>query len=128
VIAYGSSFLNSSPVYAPNIDIRSANTVVVTPDGQTVVIGGLIGNTKSSNESKIPFLGDIPLVGNLFKQSTKSAEKQELLIFVTPHIVEAPSQLASLSTTETQRSELMTNSISEQELDQYLERIPVGKK
>ena len=127
VIAYGSSFLNSSPVYAPNIDIRSANTVVVTPDGQTVVIGGLIGNTKSSNESKIPFLGDIPLVGNLFKQSTKSAEKQELLIFVTPHIVEAPSQLASLSTTETQRSELMTNSISEQELDQYLERIPVKK-
>jgi general secretion pathway protein D len=127
VIAYGSSFLNSSPVYAPNIDIRSANTVVVTPDGQTVVIGGLIGNTKSSNESKIPFLGDIPLFGNLFKETTKSAEKQELLIFVTPHIVEAPSQLASLSTTETQRSELMTNSISEQELDQYLERIPVKK-
>jgi len=127
VIAYGSSFLNSSPVYAPNIDIRSANTVVVTPSGQTVVIGGLIGNTKSSNESKIPFFGDIPLIGNLFKETTKSAEKQELLIFVTPHIVEAPSQLAMMSSGETHQSELMTNSISEQELDQYLERIPVKK-
>jgi len=127
VITYGSSFLQSSPVYAPNIDIRSANTVVVTPDGQTVVIGGLIGNTKSSNESKVPFLGDIPLLGNLFKETTKSAEKQELLIFVTPHIVEAPSQLAMMSSKETRQSELMTNSISEQELDQYLERIPVKK-
>jgi general secretion pathway protein D len=125
VIAYGSSILNSSPVYAPNIDIRSANTVVVTPSGQTVVIGGLIGNTKAANVSKIPFLGDIPLIGNLFKQTTKSAQKQELLIFVTPHIVEAPSKLTAMSSAETQRSDLMTNSISEQELDRYLDRLPV---
>ncbi|HEY5233290.1 MAG TPA: hypothetical protein VIK35_07155 [Verrucomicrobiae bacterium] len=127
VIAYGSSIINSSPVYAPNIDIRSANTVVVTPSGQTVVIGGLIGNTKSANTTKIPFLGDIPLIGNLFKATTKSAQKQELLIFVTPHIVEAPSKLAMMSSTETQRSDLMTNSISEQELDRYLDRLPVKK-
>ena len=128
VIAYGSSILNSSPVYAPNIDIRSANTVVVTPSGQTVVIGGLIGNTKAANVSKVPFLGDIPLIGNLFKLTTKSAQKQELLIFVTPHIVEAPSKLAMMSSTETQKSDLMTNSsISEQELDQYLDRLPVKK-
>jgi general secretion pathway protein D len=128
VIAYGSSILNSSPVYAPNIDIRSANTVVVTPSGQTVVIGGLIGNTKAVNVTKVPFLGDIPLIGNLFKLTTKSAQKQELLIFVTPHIVEAPSKLAMMSSTETQGSEMMTNSsISEQELDQYLDRLPVKK-
>jgi general secretion pathway protein D len=127
VIAYGSSFLNSSPVYAPNIDIRSANTVVVTPDGQTVVIGGLIGNTKSANESRVPILGSIPLLGNLFKQTTKSNAKQELLIFLTPHIVQTPSQLAMMSSDETHQSTLMTNSISEQELDQYLERVPVKK-
>jgi general secretion pathway protein D len=127
VIAYGSSFLQSSPVYAPNIDIRSANTVVITPDGQTVVIGGLIGNTKSANESRVPFLGSIPLLGSLFKQTTKSNAKQELLIFLTPHIIEAPSQLAMMSSMETHQSELITNSISEQELDQYLERVPVKK-
>jgi type II secretory pathway component GspD/PulD (secretin) len=114
-------------VYAPNIDIRSANTVAVTPDGQTVVIGGLISNTKSSNTSKVPILGDIPLLGNFFKLNTKAAAKQELLIFLTPHIVEAPSQLATLSGTEMNQSSLITNSVSEEELDQFLERVPVKK-
>jgi general secretion pathway protein D len=127
VITYGSSFLNSSPVYAPNIDIDSANTVVITPDGQTVVIGGLISNTKSSNTSKVPILGDIPLLGNLFKLNTKAATKQELLIFLTPHIVDMPSQLATLSGNEMNQSSLITNSVSEQELDQFLERVPVKK-
>jgi type II secretory pathway component GspD/PulD (secretin) len=127
VITYGSSFLNSSPVYAPNIDIQSANTVVVTPDGQTVVIGGLISNQKSSGETKVPILGDIPLLGNLFKASTRQAQKQELLIFLTPHIVAAPSQLAMLSGNETRQAPMITNSVSEQELDQFLERVPVKK-
>jgi type II secretory pathway component GspD/PulD (secretin) len=125
VITYGSSILQSSPVYAPNIDIRSANTVVITPDGQTVVIGGLISNSKSSGETKIPILGDIPLLGNLFKASTKSAVKQELLIFVTPHIVDAPGQLATMSGSELRQSSLITNSVSEQQLNQFLEKIPM---
>src|SRR5208282_398987 len=85
----------SSAVYAPNINKRSANTVVVTPDGQPVVIGGLIANEKSVSDSKIPFLGDIPLLGQLFKFSAKSNQKSELLMFITPHIVQMPSQLAA---------------------------------
>ena len=120
--------LISSAVYAPNINKRSANTVVVTPDGQPVVIGGLIANEKSSNDSKIPILGDIPLLGQLFKFSAKSNEKTELLIFLTPHIVQLPSQLAALSANETGQSQLITNSISEQQLDRFLERVPVKKK
>ena len=103
----------SSAVYAPNINKRSANTVVVTPDGQPVVIGGLIANEKSSNDSKIPLLGDIPLLGQLFRFSAKSNQKSELLIFLTPHIVQMPSQLAALSAKETSQSQLITNSISE---------------
>ncbi|MFZ0826446.1 MAG: hypothetical protein WAO02_03390 [Verrucomicrobiia bacterium] len=126
VIAGGSLF--SSAVYAPNINKRSANTVVVTPDGQTVVIGGLIADTKASSDSKIPFLGDIPILGALFKATSKSATKQELLIFLTPHVVDAPSQLAGLSGHEFDQTHLITNSVSEQELDQYLERVPVKKK
>jgi general secretion pathway protein D len=125
VIEGGSIF--SSAVYAPNLLKRSANTVVTTPDGQTVVIGGLIWNNKSSNESKVPLLGDIPLLGQLFKFSAKSNQKQELLMFITPHIVQQPSQLAALSTREMNQSQLITNSISEQLLDQYLERVPVKK-
>ena len=117
----------SSAVYAPNINKRSANTVVVTPDGQPVVIGGLIANEKSSNDSKIPILGDIPLLGQLFRFSAKSNQKSELLIFLTPHIVQMPSQLAALSANETGQSQLITNSISEKELDRFLERVPVKK-
>jgi general secretion pathway protein D len=118
----------SSAVFAPNINKRSANTVVVTPDGQPVVIGGLIANEKSSNDSKIPLLGDIPLLGQLFRFSAKSNQKSELLIFLTPHIVEMPSQLAALSAKETGQSQLITNTISEKELDRFLERVPMKKK
>lgn len=127
VIAYGSSLLGSAPVYAPNVNITSANTVVVTPNGQTVVIGGLISNTKSSADTKVPFLGDIPILGQLFRSSSKAEGKTELLMFLTPHIVDAPTQLASLSGPEMRQAPLITNSVSEQELDRFLERVPVKK-
>jgi general secretion pathway protein D len=120
----------SSAVYAPNLNKRSANTVVVTPDGQPVVIGGLISNDKSSSESKVPLLGDIPLLGNLFKFTNKSDAKSELLIFLTPHIIQMPSQLAAMSTKETSQTPMITstNSFSEKELDRFLERVPVKKQ
>ena len=129
LIAAGSSLLGtaSTPVYAPNLNIRSADTVVVTPSGQTVVIGGLISASKGSAESKIPFLGDIPILGALFKSSAKTDTKTELLMFLTPHIVDAPSQLAAMSNPEMHEAPLITNSISEQELDRFLERVPMKK-
>jgi general secretion pathway protein D len=121
--------LFTAAVYAPNLDKRSANTVVVTPDGQTVVIGGLISNDKSSSESKVPILGDIPLLGQLFKFTSKANAKDELLMFITPHIVEMPSQLAALTASETRQTPMITNtnSISEQELDRFLDRLPMKK-
>jgi general secretion pathway protein D len=114
-------------VYAPNLNKRSANTVVVTPDGQPVIIGGLIGNQKSTSESKIPLLGDIPVLGNLFKFSNHANQKNELLIFLTPHIVKAPEDLASLATHETALAPLITNSIPQRELDRFLDRLPVKR-
>jgi general secretion pathway protein D len=126
IIAQGSSTLSTSPVYAPNINIRSADTVVVTPDGDTVVIGGLMANTKSSSANQIPILGSIPLLGTLFRSQTKSDVKQELLIFLTPHIIQAPSQLAALAGSE-QSHTLTPKSYSEQELDRFLERAPAKK-
>jgi general secretion pathway protein D len=125
VIASGG--LLGTPIYAPNLNIRSADTVVVTPDAQPVVIGGLIGDTKSSSNTKVPILGDIPLLGNFFKYSSKSDDKTELLIFLTPHIVETPTQLVPLSVSERSQATTLTKSISEQELDQYLERVPMKK-
>ena len=118
----------SPGVTAPYLDVRSADTVVVTPDAQTVVIGGLMENDKASSDSKIPFLGDIPILGNLFKHKSNSNTKQELLIFLTPHIVPAPIQLASMSDKEKRQSEFMPTSFSEEELDRFLERVPVKKQ
>ncbi|MBI5388154.1 MAG: hypothetical protein HZA90_26105 [Verrucomicrobia bacterium] len=109
--------------YAPFIDKRSADTVVVTPDGQTVIIGGLIQNQKSQTESKIPLLGDIPGLGALFKRKTTTDAKTELLIFLTPQIVQAPTQLAALSTRE-KANVFAPNAFTEQELNKFLDTLP----
>src|SRR5947207_1007493 len=115
----------SAGVSAPVIDLRSADTVVVTPDGQTVIIGGLMQNQKTQMDSKIPFLGDIPLLGNLFKRKVKANVKTELMIFLTPHIVYEPSQLAGLSATERGRAEMAPKAFTEEELNRYLDGLPV---
>ena len=67
----------------------------------------------------------IPPSQNLFKAKSKAATKQELMMFLTPHIVKAPAQLAGMSTTEMNQTSIVTNSVSEQELDRFLERVPV---
>jgi general secretion pathway protein D len=111
-------------VDAPVIDTRTADTVVVTPDGQPVVIGGLMMNNKASSANKIPILGDIPVIGNLFKHKMDSNTKNELIIFLTPRIVRLPSELPSLTAAE-QKNMLVPKSYSEQELDRFLDRLPV---
>ncbi len=113
---------------APYLNIRSADTVVVTPDAEPVVIGGLIANEKNSTDKKVPFLGDIPLIGNLFKTSAKSDNKTELMIFLTPHIVQSPRQLTGISSGEQQQTPIIKDSVSEKELDRFLERMPAKKK
>ena len=113
----------SAGVNAPVIAVRSADTVVVTPTGQTIVIGGLMRNDSAEAESKIPFLGDIPIIGFLFKHKIKSNAKTELLIFLTPHVINVPSQLATLG--EKERSHMLVpKSYSEKELDRFLEKVP----
>ena len=111
-------------VNAPVIDTISANTVAVTPNGQTVVIGGLMQRTKSVTETKVPLLGDIPWLGNLFKRKVTSSAKEELLIFLTPYVIQAPAQLASMATYERGHS-LVPKSYSEEELDRLLDKLPV---
>jgi general secretion pathway protein D len=75
---------------------RTANTTVVVHNQETIVIGGIIDETMSTGEFKVPLLGDIPLLGWLFKTRNRSNEKTNLFIFITPHIVENPAELASL--------------------------------
>ena len=121
-----SSSANGSTVNAPVIDIRSADTVAVTPDGQTVVIGGLIQNSKSETVTKIPFLGDIPLLGTLFRRTQKDDAKSELIIFLTPHIVAAPTELAALTVKERDRSGA-ARGMTEEELNKFLDELPKKK-
>jgi len=73
----------------PVINQQSANTNVVVSNGETVVIAGLTSNESQKNESGIPVLKDIPLLGNLFKRSEKTHEKKDLIIFVTPVIIDS---------------------------------------
>jgi type IV pilus assembly protein PilQ len=71
----------------PNINRREINTAVLVDDGQTVVIGGVYEFSDRTSISKVPFLGDIPFLGNLFKKRGRSKSKAELLIFVTPKVM-----------------------------------------
>jgi general secretion pathway protein D len=66
---------------------RTVKTAVVVKDKETVVIGGLIGDSTEDNDYKVPFLGEIPILGWLFKTKGKSREKTNLYVFITPHVV-----------------------------------------
>jgi type IV pilus assembly protein PilQ len=71
----------------PSIDTREITTSVIVNDGQTVVLGGILETERRENEKKVPYLGDIPGLGHLFKTTSKTSNKDELLIFVTPKIL-----------------------------------------
>jgi general secretion pathway protein D len=115
---------NGGSTAAPVINSRAADTVVVVPDGQTAVIGGLMLRQHQQSDSKIPFLGDIPGLGILFKHKQKSDVKTELLIFLSPRIVMHPSQLAGLATQERNNAQLPKGT-TEQELNRLLDQLPV---
>ena len=110
--------------FAPVIAKRSAETVVVTPHAQTVVIGGLMETQKTSNIQKIPLLGDIPLLGAAFRRTTTSDVKRELLIFLTPYIVNSGEGLVQTTNDELNRTELVDRSFTPQELNKYLDALP----
>ena len=76
---------------SPVVTRRRATTTVTVKDGQTVVIGGLISDRFERVDKKIPLLGDIPLVGSLFRQYKENSSKTELLIVLTPHVVRSPA-------------------------------------
>lgn len=82
---------NGRPATAVNGSIAvsedSVETNVILEDGQTVVLGGVFRNTTSNNVNKVPFLGDLPYVGRMFRNDNRINEKQELLIFITPKLV-----------------------------------------
>ena len=83
----GTVVVASGGVNVPSINTRTIETQVVLGDGQTVVLGGILETTQSLQSNAVPWLGDIPVLGNLFKQTTRVNDKDELLIFITPKIL-----------------------------------------
>jgi general secretion pathway protein D len=81
----------------PTTTIRSASTSVAARDGQTVVIGGLLSDSLREREQRVPYLGRIPVLGNLFKRSDGRRTKTNLLVFLTPHILATDQQMAENS-------------------------------
>lgn len=78
----------STRTVVPYVTTSEAETTVLVKDNTTIIIGGLMKDTIVNNKEKVPFLGDIPLIGKLFSTAGKSKEKTELVVFLTPHIIE----------------------------------------
>jgi type IV pilus assembly protein PilQ len=72
----------------PPIDTQQLETTVIVNDGDTIVLGGIFENTQSTSITKVPFLGDVPYVGKLFRKTVVVDDKTELLVFITPKIVD----------------------------------------
>lgn len=77
---------------------RSASTSILVNDKQTVVIGGLMRTRESLVKTKVPILGDIPVIGWLFRSTMKRSDKANLLIFLTPHVIKTPEELENIKT------------------------------
>jgi type IV pilus assembly protein PilQ len=78
------SIVSTTPIV---LDVKTVKTQVLVENGGTVVIGGIFQLDEIESETKVPFLGDIPGVGNLFKSRTRNSEKKEMLVFITPKLV-----------------------------------------
>ncbi len=87
----------------PTTTVRSASTTINVRDGQTIVIGGLISDSINNRESRVPFLADVPVLGNLFKNNERNKSKINLLIFLTPHIIKDEQDAADVSIAERDR-------------------------
>lgn len=90
-------------VRSPRINLTMAQTTVSANSGQTVVLGGLIAKSKSEVHRKVPWLGDIPLLGRLFRYDATNNKRSELLVIMTPHIVRNENDVESIKRVESAR-------------------------
>ncbi|MBN1871589.1 MAG: secretin and TonB N-terminal domain-containing protein, partial [Candidatus Omnitrophica bacterium] len=93
----------------PRITTREADTTVRIKQGETLVIGGLIKQQDDKSVDKIPYLGDIPLIGGLFARSETDSEQKELAVFITPKILLSREEEAALGKKETKVQEVVVN-------------------
>jgi general secretion pathway protein D len=100
-----SAFAGEAEVGAVVTTNREATTTVVADDGQTIVIGGLIRDDSQASQTGVPCVGNAPLIGWAFRQETKSNRKNNLLIFITPHILNTPGDINRITTHKRKQSD-----------------------
>jgi general secretion pathway protein D len=115
-----------SGVSAPVIAKRSAYSRVGIRNGNTIVIGGLMEDRKTVTVTKVPLLGDIPLVGQAFRRDIVSKSKTELLIFMTPHVARAPTDLPGMSQDEMRGTQLTPDAVDKGVFDSQMEGLRRG--
>lgn len=97
----------NTQVFGIATQTRTADSSIIVKDGQTIVIGGLVSDRERTAENKTPLLGDIPLLGNLFKQKQKLNQKLNLIILLTPRIVETDEDVQNILEEEQKRRMLL---------------------
>src|SRR5262249_3414909 len=90
-------------VNAPVFNVQTVDTTVVANDGETVALGGLISKSDEETQNKIPWFGDLPYVGYMFKFTNRVVRKRELLVIMTPHVVQCPADADGVLAEESRR-------------------------
>ncbi len=125
VSSVSASSLQIAPgAFAPIINQRRATTYVAVKDGETVVIGGLITTTETEAEAKVPLLGDIPGLGILFRSTTRTKNKTELLIAMTPKVVRTVEDGRRISIEKRDESGIITDNMKQSPLMEGLQLKP----
>jgi type II secretory pathway component GspD/PulD (secretin) len=114
-------------VSVPIIASRQATSQVAIADGQTIVIGGLMQDQKTVTVNKIPIIGDIPIIGAAFSRTQYDKTKTELLLFLTPHVAQAPNALPSMSKDEMRGTQLTPNAVSPGTFQEHIEGMKRGE-
>ncbi len=110
-------------VLSPTFTVNRASTSVAVRTGTTIAIGGLIRDSIDDSVQKIPILGDIPLLGYLFSNTTQHKVKRELMIFLTPYVAFTASQLEEITQLERARVKLLDARDIDAESDRWLEKV-----
>ncbi|MCQ9208821.1 MAG: hypothetical protein NG712_05535, partial [Omnitrophica bacterium] len=101
---------------------RSVRTIVTVNDGETVIIGGLIDTNDVRVSRKVPFFGDIPLLGNLFRKQDDTSTDKEIIIFITPHLVKDGSRTPGLALEKQAPWEYERLGLKEEAMERFLDR------
>ena len=100
-------------VESPAIDVQTAQTTVSAADGETIVLGGLITKNKRTIDRRVPYLADIPVLGNLFRFKSKQEQRNELLIILTPHVIRSAEDAERIKSLETSRMNWTSSDVHE---------------